>query len=157
MLVIADSSALIALALCDSLKLVDQLFKELKVPQTVFNEVIIKDKPEAINLKDYLSGKIVPVDLTNVIVTSSGIGNGEFEAMALYKFSHADYLLIDDKRARKVAIFNNINIIGSLGVLLLAKHKGLISHVKPFLDRLHVSDIYISDRIIQKTLQLANE
>lgn len=34
MLVVADSSALIALALCDALKLIDQLFKELKVPQT---------------------------------------------------------------------------------------------------------------------------
>ena len=35
MLVVADSSALIGLALCDALKLIDQLFQELKVPQKV--------------------------------------------------------------------------------------------------------------------------
>lgn len=44
MLAIADSSALIALAVCDALKLIEILFKELKVPQTVFNEVIVKGK-----------------------------------------------------------------------------------------------------------------
>lgn len=60
--------------------------------------------------------------------------------MALYKTLQADYLLIDDKRVRKVARLNHISITGSQGILLLAKHKGLISEVKPFLDRLSVSE-----------------
>lgn len=157
MLIIADSSALIALAVCDGLGLLDKLFEEIKVPQAVFHEVIIEGKPATESLRVYLTGKVVAVDLTSIIVTSGGLGLGELEAMALYKISRADYLLIDDKRARKVAKLNHINITGSQGILLLAKHKGHITHVKPFLDRLVASEIRIDERLVQKTLQLANE
>lgn len=66
-------------------------------------------------------------------------------------------MLIDDKRARKVARLNNIEIIGSQGVLLFAKQKGLIKKIKPLLDKLRTSDIHISQRLIKKTLLLANE
>ncbi|MBW2738430.1 MAG: DUF3368 domain-containing protein [Deltaproteobacteria bacterium] len=77
--------------------------------------------------------------------------------MTLYKKLQADFLLIDDKRARKVARLNNIEIIGSQGVLLFAKQKGLIKKIKPFLDKLRTSDIHINQRLIKKTLLLANE
>ena len=56
---------------------------------------------------------------------------GETEAMLLYKQLAADKLLIDDKRGRKVAKINQISTIGSLGVLLVAKEKGLIVEVAP--------------------------
>ena len=73
MILIADSSALIALAHCDCLEILEGL-----------------------------------------------LGSGEMEAMALYKKLNADWLLIDDEKARKTARFNKIKVIGSLGVLLLA-------------------------------------
>lgn len=157
MLIIADSSALVALAICDGLGLLDQLFQEIKVPQAVFNEVVFDGKPEAERLRMYLSDKTVVVDLANVIITSGGLGRGEIEAMALYKALHADYLLIDDRRARNVARLNNIIITGSQGILLLAKHKGLIPSVKPYIERLSVSDIRINENLIRKTLLLAGE
>ena len=47
MILVADSSALIALAICDSLELLEQLFGEVKVPQAVYNEVIEDSKPES--------------------------------------------------------------------------------------------------------------
>jgi predicted nucleic acid-binding protein len=157
MLIIADSSALVALALCNGLRWLDHLFDEVKVPQTVFDEVAVTGKPAASTLREYLGGKTVAVDLTNVVITSGGLGRGEIEAMALYKTLHADYLLVDDSRARKVARLNQIVITGSQGILLLAKHHGLISQVKPYLDQLQCSDIRISERLIQKTLRLAGE
>jgi predicted nucleic acid-binding protein len=157
MLIIADSSALVALAICEGLALLDQLFDEVKVPQTVFEEVIVEGKPAAETLRTYLTRKAVPVDMTPFVIASGGIGQGELEAMALYKTLHANYLLVDDKRARKVARLNHIKITGSQGILLLAKHEGLISRVQPFLDRLRHSDIRISERLIHKILQLAGE
>jgi predicted nucleic acid-binding protein len=69
MLIIADSSALVALALCDGLALLDQLFDEIKVPQAVYDEVVIEGKPEARTLQAYLQGKIIPVLLSNVVIT----------------------------------------------------------------------------------------
>jgi len=77
--------------------------------------------------------------------------------MALYKHLHADYLLIDDKRARKVARLNHIQITGSQGILLQAKYENLIEHIAPFINKLRDSDIRISENLIQRTLQLAGE
>ena len=157
MLIIADSSALVALALCDGLPLLDQLFDEIKVPQTVFDEVIVKGKPAANILRTYLEGKTLPVDTAETLIMPARIGQGEIEAMMLYKTLCADFLLIDDLRARKVARLNHIRITGSHGILLLAKHAGMISEVRPFLERLRNSDIYVSERLIRKTLELAHE
>jgi predicted nucleic acid-binding protein len=157
MLIIADSSALVALALCGGLDLLKQLFDDIQVPQAVYDEVIVKGKPAAQTLKTYLQGKVVPVSLTNVLMTGGGLGQGEIEAMALYKATQADYLLIDDNRARKVARLNHITITGSQGILLLAKHQGIIPLVKPYLDQLSNTNIRISERLLQRTLALAKE
>ena len=51
----------------------------------------------------------------------------------------ADYLLVDDKRGRKVAKINQIKTIGSMGVLLQAKRAGLIPAVAPLLAQPHCS------------------
>jgi len=72
-------------------------------------------------LQDYLQGKIVSVLLNNVVITGAGLGQGELEAMVLYKSICSDYMLVDDNRARKVAKLNKINVTGSQGILLLAK------------------------------------
>nr|VFJ69263.1 MAG: Predicted nucleic acid-binding protein, contains PIN domain [Candidatus Kentron sp. FM]VFJ69335.1 MAG: Predicted nucleic acid-binding protein, contains PIN domain [Candidatus Kentron sp. FM]VFK17685.1 MAG: Predicted nucleic acid-binding protein, contains PIN domain [Candidatus Kentron sp. FM] len=157
MLIVADSSALVALALCDGLALLDGLFHEIKIPRAVFDEVVIEGKPAAVSLGAYLAGKTVPVVSTETALTFGGLGQGEIEAMALYKALRADYLLVDDRQARKAARLNHITIIGSQGILLLAKHAGLIPAVAPFLDRLRNSNIRISEHLIQKALKLANE
>ncbi len=54
MILIADSSALVALSVCDSLDLLDVLFREVKVPQAVFDEVSVNNKPESAALVQYL-------------------------------------------------------------------------------------------------------
>ena len=59
---------------------------------------------------------------------------GETQAMLLYKEVAADYLLIDDRRGRKVAKINQIKTVGSLGVLLQAKRIGLIPRVAPLVE-----------------------
>ena len=137
--------------------LLDQLFEEVKVPQAVFDEVSVEGKPAAEILRTYLANKIAVIELEEFVIAAEGLGQGELEAMALYKHLHADYLLIDDKRARKVARLNHIQITGSQGIILLAKHESLIEHVAPFINKLRASDIRISENLIQRTLQLAGE
>ena len=77
--------------------------------------------------------------------------------MALYKQINADRLLIDDKRARKIADLNQIKVIGSLGILLLAKEQKLILEIKSKVVKIQESDIFLSEDIIEKVLKLANE
>jgi predicted nucleic acid-binding protein len=158
LILIADSSALISLAICDSLNLLELLFKEVKVPRAVYIEVSKKSKKEADKLSDYLINKIVDiVNNSDFIIKEGTIEVGELEAMILYKQLKANWLLVDDRRARKIAELNQINIIGSLGILLLSKKVGYIPNIKSRIDMLKNSDIFFSDELLQNTMALAGE
>jgi uncharacterized protein len=69
----------------------------------------------------------------------------------------ADLLLIDDSRAKKVAYLNNLEVMGSLGVLLLAKKKGLIARIKPSLAMLRCSDIFVSEHLLDQIWAMIGE
>ncbi|HXH19002.1 MAG TPA: DUF3368 domain-containing protein [Chitinophagales bacterium] len=91
-----------------------------------------------------VSGKINPND---------DLDKGEMEAIALAKELHADYLLIDEKAGRKAAMKEGLRIIGVVGLLILAKQKGLIKEVKILLDDLIAkSDFWISERLNENIL-----
>jgi predicted nucleic acid-binding protein len=97
------------------------------------------------------------VDLRDFVIAAGGLGRGELEAMALYKRLDADRLLVDDMRARKVAHLNSIQVVGSVGVLLLAKERGLLLAVRPPLDVIQRAGIHLSPAIVAEALRLAEE
>jgi len=156
-LVIADSSALIALATCEALALLTELYSDVRVPQAVFDEVTAPGKPHQVVLEAFLAGRVVAVDFSRWVLAAGGLGQGELEAMALYKQLSADVLLIDDRRARTVAEHNRINCVGTLGALLLAKHRAFIQEIAPYVHRLRASSLYFSDELLSKVLELAGE
>ena len=132
MIIIADSSALVCLATCEALFLLDKLFEKIQVPQFVYQECSAETKPFSDTLAKYLKDKITNVNFQENELIPKSLGRGETEAILLYKQQMADYILIDDNRGRKVASLNNCRIIGSLGILLLAKKKGLIKEITPY-------------------------
>jgi predicted nucleic acid-binding protein len=157
MLIVADSSALIALATCDGLEVLIRVYDDVKVPQAVYDEVIQPGKPQAAALEIFLAGRVVEVDTTHWVLAAGGLGQGEIEAMALYKQVSADALLIDDHRARVIAEHNHINCIGALGVLLLAKQSGVIERIAPYVEALRLSSIHYGEALLDKVLKLAGE
>ena len=157
MIIVTDSSALVALSYCNSLHLLDQLFGKVVVPQVVYNECVIENKSQSEQLRTYLHDKIEDIDISQSLDLPSNLGQGEVSAMLLYKKLNANFLFVDDNRARKIAKYNNINIIGSIGVLILAKQQNLIKKISPLLDKLEKSNLYISPKLILKVKKLANE
>ncbi len=157
MILIGDSSALIALAICDALDLLTELYENVYVPQAVYLEIVQGDRPESDKLRRYLREKVKNVDMTNYVYLDAYADIGETEAMLLYKQLSADVLLVDDKKGRKVAKMNKIEIIGSLGILLKAKKRGLLNEVSTSLKRLQNSIIYLNQTLINEVLELAGE
>ena len=157
MILVADASALIAVSSCDSLALLEAIFGEVLVPEAVFAEVTAFDKPQSARLHSYLQGKVRAVDMQRFIYLDAFADAGETQAMLIYKEVAADYLLIDDKRGRKVAKINQIRTVGSLGLLLQAKRLGLIPCVAPLIKKIAASPIFISDGLMQMVLELAGE
>lgn len=157
MIIVADASPLVALAICDCLAVLDTLFGEVKVSQIVYDEVTLNNKPASDKLAMYLQGKIVGVNLDNYVIDGDSLDKGELTSIALYKHLQADYLLIDEKAGRKVAKLNHVKIIGSLGVLIEARRKGLIPLLKPYIDILRLSKVHFSDELLDYALVLVGE
>ena len=83
---------------------------------------------------------------------------GEAEAIALALEKKSDILLIDERRGRKVASRFGLHYIGTLGILIEAKHKGLITAIKPIVDNLIIeAGFWIKNDLYDKVLQVAGE
>jgi predicted nucleic acid-binding protein len=158
MIIVSDTSPIIALAACEKLDVLDSMFKKVCIPQAVFNELTIPDKPQAAEIAKWARGRIVPAINTAAIAAFSlSLDPGESEALSLYWEIAADYMLIDEKRGRIIAARNGIKIIGTMGVLLLAKQKGLVPVIKPSLDMLMQTGFRVSDMFYRHILERAGE
>jgi len=75
----------------------------------------------------------------------------------LGKELNADWLIIDDERARAAAASAGFNIMGLAGMLLLAKQIELIPSVAPLLDDLKKKNFRLSDKIYREVVKKAGE
>lgn len=66
-------------------------------------------------------------------------------------------LFIDEKLGRQVARKLDIRLIGTAGLLLLAKQKKYISEIAPFITALKSQGYYLSTTLENKILHRANE
>ncbi len=155
MILIADSSALIALAIVDKLDVLEELFGEVYVPRAVYNEVSHQSKGESDKLANYCKNKVL--DIASDVNLNITLGIGESEAIILYKEKNAHYLLCDDKKAKKFARNFGVNVIGSLGILLKAKESKLILELTPLIEKLKSSQVFIDDQTCELVLKMAGE
>ena len=155
-LVIADSGPIFSLALIDKLDLLNSLFDVIKIPQAVWDEISSHDsKPFHHRICHYFKDKVEQIkgfnDLTFVM------DYGESESVILYKELQADYLLIDDKKARSLAENFGINCIGTIGLLSISKDKGLIDSLRPIFDELIRNKRYYSIDLLNAVLTQKGE
>jgi uncharacterized protein len=138
------------------------LYQKIIIPKTVYDEL---ERLEAGNKRNIDKIKqsnwieIVAVkenDLISVLLLT--LDKGEAEAIALAKELKADLLIIDELKGRKCAEQLHLNIIGLMGILLLAKQKGLIKSIKEFLiESQEEAGFWISEKLFNATIELANE
>ena len=72
------------------------------------------------------------------------------------EFEHA-ILILDDLKARKLAVKLKIQTTGTLGVIHKAKQMSIIPEVKPLINKLLLTNFRISNHIIVELLKLNNE
>jgi predicted nucleic acid-binding protein len=66
-------------------------------------------------------------------------------------------LLIDDRAGRQAAENLGISKIGLVGILLLAKQKGLIENICPLLEELRTAGYWLSDELLVVARKIAKE
>lgn len=149
MIVVSNTSPIIGLSNIGKLEVLRWVFGEILVPPAVareFGEAL----PEWIRIKS-------PEDKPLVGALSKLLGRGGSEAISLAIELKANFLILDDLKARKIAEELGVEVIGTAGVLLLAKRRGVVNEVKPLLAELVGKGFRISDSVIEVILKAAGE
>lgn len=141
MIIVSNTSPVVNLYVIGQLEILKILFKEIIIPEAVYNEIVIYGygKPgskELGNIEWIKTRKVKDRNLVKAL--SNELDKGEAESIALAVESKADLLLLDEKIGRKVASRFSLNYIGLLGVIMMGKHKGVIHEVEPLLNKLTV-------------------
>lgn len=69
----------------------------------------------------------------------------------------ADAIVLDDRPARRLAEAAGLNVIGTLGLLLEAKRAGVLSTVRPELDKLVATSFFLGPQLYERLLETAGE
>ena len=145
--VVADSTCLIGLERINHLDLLQSLFDPVVVPPEVKREFGIP-----------VPWLTVEAPTNNALVATLKIlvDDGEAEAIALAQ-ERGWLIILDDRQARSVAGNLGISVIGTIGILVRAKHYGIIPALKPLLNELESNGFYVSEILREEALRLAGE
>ena len=153
--IVSDSSPLIALAKIGRLNLLEH---EIIVPKAVFEEITRSRREYARKLYKWGKNRVSVVKNRQAVeYLELVLDRGEAEVIVLAEELKADAVLIDDLKARKTAMLRGLTVVGTIGVLLNAKERGLVDDVKPLLDELIRKKIRISRELYNHALELAQE
>jgi|JI9StandDraft_2_1071091.scaffolds.fasta_scaffold360045_2 predicted nucleic acid-binding protein len=151
-LIIADTGAIISLVIVDKLWILEKIFSEFYIASEVWNELqkYYKDNEEHNQLLSILKEKVKIS--TREKSLESIMDDGENESICLYKELNADYLIIEDKKARNIASSLGVNCIGVLTVLEKAKVLGLTGNLRDLFILLLKNNRYYSKDLLNHVL-----
>lgn len=159
-LIVADTGPLIALAKIDHLDLLTQLYKRIHIPQTVFKEATQHhDWQDALQISEFVGEYIEIVDDADTELSKElllRLDAGESQAIALAHKLNCP-ILLDEKRGRTIAKQKQIEILGTIGLLITAKQQGLIPEIGNLLKKISNNGYRISAELIQKALIIVGE
>jgi predicted nucleic acid-binding protein len=85
------------------------------------------------------------------------LDKGESSAIALALEIPNSVIILDDQKARRVAEKLALDVTGTLGVIIKAKSKNIISSIKPFLQKLKTTNFRLTEAIEKEALKQAGE
>lgn len=137
---VVDTSALIALEKINLLDILCRLYERIIVPEAVANEF------GTLNIDCHLVKK-VKSPLVKLLVSDLNLGKGESEAIAVARETDTR-IIIDDLKARKIAETLELNVTGTIGLLLKAENMALIESAYDKVKKLRDKGFYVSDQVM---------
>lgn len=161
MLVVSDTTPLLYFARVGRLDLLHELYVEVVVPQTVWDELVEArpNAPGVVAVRAAAWLRVVP-DVSapdDVAEVLAEIDAGEAAAIAVALARHADLLLIDDAADRRAAGELGVAVRGTLGVLVTAKAAGILVAVAPVIAALLAEGFRASGAVVEQALWASGE
>ena len=162
MKVVTNSTPLIELSKINRLELLREVYGSIIIPTEVYTEVVIDGvgKPGAAEVKAaewIFCQAVIDGNQVKRLRSLTHLDLGECGAIALAEEIDAQRVIIDDCAAREIAIARGLPVVGTVGVLIVAKARHLIPAVKPILDTLRSHGARISDKLYRQALTTTGE
>lgn len=160
MKIICNSTPLINFASINRLDILKSLFTEIVIPQAVYSETVESGFPNSETIVNGIKAGWLKVKLVEEMPESIPLelDAGEREAIALALSEQKTRVVLDERRARKVAQQLGLNVIGTLGILILGKQNRIIPQVKPLLDAMMTEAQYwVNESLYYDVLQAVSE
>lgn len=135
MIVVSDSSPIIALSTIGHLDSLKALFGQIVIPTEVFREVghAGNARPGAREIAQSWIEVAIVREVGQVAALASRLDFGEAATVSLALELQATTVLLDEKRGRVEATRLGLKPVGVLGILQLAKTEGLVPALRPLL------------------------
>jgi predicted nucleic acid-binding protein len=156
---VLNGSPLITLGKISEIHLLEELCSDLIVPDGVVRELDQGpvDDPARIWIHEHGAPLVRSVERVPPLILAWDLGKGETEVIS-WAYLNAGYdAILDDRAARNCSSSLGIKVIGTIGLVLLAKKEGILSQVKPLLRQIEESGFRITPELLRAAYKLANE
>lgn len=156
---VVDASPLILLAKAGRLDLLSVSVDELLIPEAVAEE--IRQGPPEDPAREWLELEgetfVKPGGPVAPEVAAWDLGRGESRVLSFGLRNEGWRALVDDGTARRCGDGLGIPVIGTLGVLVLAKKEGHLEKVRPITDSLLQAGLHVSEAVVHRVLLMVGE
>jgi predicted nucleic acid-binding protein len=157
--VIMNASPIICMMKAGIIEVLPALFKDIVVPQEVKREILVRGRTD---LKGEVLASYQWIRLVNDIVVapqvaSWDLGQGE-SAVISFALDNPDFwTVIDDREARRCATALHCRHTGTLGIIVLAKRRGIIPSIRGYIERLKEAGLWLSDELVEQVCRMSGE
>lgn len=150
---VVNASPLILLGRIEHLWLLEKLSRQIVVPQSVCLEIAAGQRRDGscgktlVWTERYRTGD-TPLPTS---VEGWGLGAGESQVVAT-ALLHSGKAVLDDRMGRRCAKAQGLSVIGTLGVMLLAKRLQMIPSARTLLEALRHQGLFLDDRLLEGML-----
>jgi predicted nucleic acid-binding protein len=154
-----NASPLIFLTRVGLLDVLNEPGIPVMVPDDVLSELgrLSPNDPAALAVGQTTWLLVVPTPPIPASVQAWNLDAGESAVLAVALGQPDSQAILDDLAARRCARALNVPLQGTLGLILVAKELGMISAVRPVLDTLRQTGMYVSNGLARHVLDQAGE
>jgi uncharacterized protein len=160
MAAVSDSSPLILYGRIGRLDLIHAVFGDIFVPPAVWREVVIDGAGKS-GASDVAHASWIhqrPLHNAGPLSRIRALHPGESEAIIVAAASEPPLaVLLDDSDARQVAEDLGLVVVGSGGLLVLAKNQGYLPAIAPLLADLQSAGLFLGRATANRILERAGE
>lgn len=154
-IIVSNTGPLIALSLVERLDILRRIFSRVVISQAVHEE-ILEGAQKGVGIKAYLRADWIEVHNVTApqdVLLRNVLDSGEASVVQLSREIGSDYLLIDERKGRKIArSIYGIRVVGTARIIVEARKRGLVSDARKLINDMRAGGYWIHEDIVNRVL-----